>query len=247
MVERIFAALRLEPCDHVVEVGPGNGVLTRRLQREAGSVAAVEVDRQLAARLREELPAVNTIAGDVLKTDLASLAAAGQGRCRVVGNLPYNIATPLLGRLFAASRHIADIHVMLQTEVATRLTAAHGSRAYGRLSVMAQYHCDIEPLFDVEAASFSPPPKVSSTFVRLVPRPGDGCDPLALDRVLRVCFAQRRKQLRKALASLRIEPAELAIDATARAETLSVADYVALANAAGGQRPAPRPSEAPAG
>lgn len=239
MVERIFAALRLEPCDHVLEVGPGNGVLTRRLQREAGSVVAVEVDRQLAARLREELPTVNTITGDVLKSDLASLAAAGASRCRIVGNLPYNIATPLLGRLFAAAQHIADIHVMLQAEVAARLTARHGSKAYGRLSVMAQYHCDIERLFDVDATSFSPPPKVSSAFVRLRPRRREDCDTRALDHVLRVCFAERRKQLRKALALLDIEPERLSIDATARAETLSVQDYVALANAAGAARPTP--------
>lgn len=238
MVERIFAALRLESGDRVLEIGPGNGVLTRRLHREAGSVAAVEVDRQLAARLRQELPAVNTIAGDVLKADLASLAAGG--RCRIVGNLPYNIATPLLGRLFAASQHIADIHVMLQTEVAARLAAQHGSRAYGRLSVMAQYHCDVERLFDVAPASFSPPPKVSSTFVRLRPRRRECCDTQALDHVLRVCFAERRKQLRKALSLLHVEAEALSIDATARAETLSVADYVALANAAAAPRPAPQ-------
>lgn len=166
--------------------------------------------------------------------DLASLLARGDGRQRrVVGNLPYNIATPLLERLFRVDAGIADMHFMLQAEVAHRLTASPGSKAYGRLSVAAQWWCRIDILFEVEAESFSPPPKVDSAFVRLVPRAqGDrlACDPDNLGRVLRIAFSGRRKTLANALESLAVDWRALEVDPGDRAENLTVEDFVAIAS-----------------
>ena len=238
VVERIFATLRPDAADHVLEIGPGTGVLTARLAREAGSVAAVEVDRDLVAALRardfgRHGAAVDIVSGDALKVDLASLLArGGDRRRRVVGNLPYNIATPLLERLFRVDAGIADMHFMLQAEVAHRLTASPGSKAYGRLSVAAQWWCRIDILFEVEAESFTPPPKVDSAFVRLVPRAeGDrpACDPDDLGRVLRTAFSGRRKTLANALESLAVDWRALEIDPGDRAENLTVEDFVAIA------------------
>ena len=227
-IERIFAALRLRDTDAVVEIGPGTGVLTERLDAEAASVVAVEIDRDLAAALLRRLPHVQVRCADALATDLAALVT--DRNSRVVGNLPYNIATPLLDRLFDLAGRVADIHIMLQAEVAARLAAVPGSKAYGRLSAMAQYHCRIEPLFNVGAASFAPPPKVDSTFVRLTAREREPCDLAALRQLLRLCFGQRRKTLGNALRSLAPDWAALRLDPKRRPETLGVREFVALAN-----------------
>ena len=202
VVERIFAALGLDADDHVVEIGPGTGVLTERLCKEAGSVVAVEIDRELAGSLRQHLAGVEVVSGDALAVDLAALLdRAGPRRRRIVGNLPYNIATPLLDRLFEPPVAAADMHFMVQAEVARRLSAAPHSKAYGRLSVVAQWQCRVETLFEVSAGSFSPPPKVRSAFVRLVPRADErlSCDPAALRLVLRVAFCQAPKNPRQCL------------------------------------------------
>ena len=227
-IDRIFAALALRDTDAVVEIGPGTGALTQRLATEGGTVVAVEIDRDLAAALQARLPSVRMICADVLATDLAALVVGDASR--VVGNLPYNIATPLLDELFALAPNVADIHVMLQAEVAARLAATPGGKAYGRLSVMAQYHCRIEPLFAVGASSFTPPPKVDSTFVRLTARERRPCDVAVLRQLLRLCFGQRRKTLGNALKSLAPDWAALQLDPKRRPETLAVEDYVALAN-----------------
>ena len=240
-MEQIFAALSLAQDDHVIEVGPGHGALTARLLAEAASVAAIEVDRDLAARLATRFPKLQLEVADVLRTDLAEFIHRTQSqapRTRLVGNLPYNIATPLLGQLFALSASpsavtpspITDSHVMLQREVADRLTAPLGSSDYGRLTVMAQYHCHIERLFDVQPTSFRPAPKVRSTFVCLRPRPDQPhCDLDALSQVLRTAFSKRRKTIANALAPLHLNLPALGLEPTLRPQELSVDDYVGLA------------------
>ena len=233
-IERIFAALDVDPSDHVLEIGPGAGALTARLVREAGSVVAVEVDRDLAASLRAQLPDADIVCADALEVDLGGLLGrAGKRRRRVVGNLPYNIASPLILRLFDDDVVAEDMHFMVQAEVARRLAAAPGSKTYGRLSVIAQWHCHIELLFEVGSGSFSPPPKVRSAFVRLKRRPLSDrldCEGTALDRVVRIAFGQRRKTLANALKSLPVDWTALHIDPKDRPENLSVADFVAIAN-----------------
>ena len=264
-MEQIFAALSLAQDDHVIEVGPGHGALTARLLAEAASVAAIEVDRDLAARLATQFPKLQLEVADVLRTDLAEFIHRTRGqapRTRLVGNLPYNIATPLLGQLFALTTPpfpslppregveasvpahlgaeaprtnplhpaIADSHVMLQREVADRLTAPLGSADYGRLTVMAQYHCHIERLFDVHPTSFRPAPRVRSAFVRLRPRPDQpNCNLDALSQVLRTAFTKRRKTIANALAPLHPNLPALGLEPTLRPQELSVDDYVRLA------------------
>ena len=230
VLERIFAVLALRPSDRVLEIGPGRGALTARLCAEAAQVTAVEIDRDLAAGLQAHLPQLHLVRDDVLRTDLRAIATAPGGPFRIVGNLPYNIASPLLERLFEIADHVADIHVMLQAEVAARLAARPGGKTYGRLSVVAQHHCDVAPLFNVSPASFTPRPKVESSFVRLVPRQREPCDLDMLRRVLRAAFGQRRKTLANALESVVRDWRPLAIDPRRRAETLSVSEYVAIAN-----------------
>lgn len=229
VVERIFGALHCQTSDRVLEIGPGTGLLTERLCREAGTVTAIEVDHDLAASLRTRLPALHVVCDDVLATELDAYLAP-DGALRVVGNLPYNVATPLLGRLFDVIERLADVHIMLQAEVADRLTALPGTKSYGRLSVTAQYHCRIERLFDVDATSFTPTPKVRSAFVRLRAREREPCDVDALATVLRAAFGQRRKTLGNALKSFAPDWQALGLDAGARAETLRVEDFVAITN-----------------
>ena len=233
-VERIFAALDVDPSDHVLEIGPGTGALTTRLVGEAGSVVAVEIDRDLATSLRARLPHADILCADALVVDLGGLLdRAGGRRRRVVGNLPYSIASPLILRLLETEVVAEDMHFMVQAEVARRLAAAPGSKTYGRLSVIAQWHCRIQLLFEVGSASFSPPPKVGSAFVRLKRRPlseRKDCDGAALDRVVRIAFGQRRKTLANALKSIPVDWTALRIDPKDRPENLSVADFVAIAN-----------------
>lgn len=243
VVDRIFSALALGGEDHVLEIGPGTGVLTERACRLAGAFAAIEVDRDLAAALRSRLelgelspdlpdPAGEAlqhhlVCADVLRVDLAKLTDR-LAPCRVVGNLPYNIATVLLTRLLPLPG-VKDIHVMLQAEVAARLTARPGTKAYGRLSVQAQHHCDVRRLFAVGAASFSPAPRVDSAFVRLVPKQTAPVDRAALDRVLVTAFAGRRKTLANALESIAPDWPALGIDPQRRPDTLAPEEFVAIA------------------
>ncbi len=230
VVERIFAALAVGRDDRILEIGPGTGVLTERLCADAGSVTAIEIDRDLAARLRVRLDA-DVICADALRTDLASLTAR-IGDCRVVGNLPYNVATAILTKLLPLA-HVRDMHFMLQAEVAARLAAPAGAKSYGRLSVLAQYHCEVQRLFAVGAASFAPPPKVASAFVRLVPRPAAPCDQAALAGVLRLAFSARRKTLANALESLPLNFGALGIDRERRPDSLQPHEFVAIARQVG--------------
>ena len=246
-MEQIFAALNLAHDDHVIEVGPGHGALTTRLLLEAASVAAIEIDRDLAARLATRFPTLQLEVADVLRTDLADFAHRTRGKApqtRMVGNLPYNIATPLLGQLFALATSpnaITDIHVMLQREVADRLAAQVGSADYGRLTVMAQCHCHIERLFDVHPTSFRPVPKVHSTFVRLRPRPDrPNCDLDALSQVLRTAFSKRRKTIANALAPLHLNLPALALEPTLRPQEISVNQYVEISHQLAARNPIER-------
>ena len=238
VVARIVAAIAPRSGERVVEIGPGEGAMTLPLLEAAGRLTAIELDRDLVARLRERFPpgsGLELIEGDALTYDLRALA--GDGPLRLVGNLPYNISTPLLFHLFEQHEAVVDMHFMLQKEVVDRLAADPGSKTYGRLSVMAQYACAVTPLLAVPPGAFRPPPKVDSTVVRLVPHatpPVAVNDPARLRTLVTAAFAQRRKTLRNTLRELLDADAMRAagIDPGRRAETLSLAEFALLANLA---------------
>lgn len=237
VIARIVAAMAPRPGQRIVEIGPGQGALTEPLLAAAGSLQAVEVDRDLAAELRARLgPAgLEVIAADALTHDFAAMAADGE-RIRVVGNLPYNISTPLLFHLMQAGQALLDLHIMVQREVAERMAAAPGSRAYGRLSVMVALYARVEHLFDVGAGAFRPPPKVESSVVRLLPHatpPVAAGEPGRLANLVRQAFSQRRKTLRRILAP-RLDAAAIegcGLSPMQRPETLSLADFARLLEA----------------
>jgi len=232
-VGRIVAAIDPRPGDNLVEIGPGLAALTRPLIERAGHLTAIEIDRDLAARLASEYPSdkLTLHVGDALAFDFAQLGTA----LRIVGNLPYNISSPLLFHLAAYDACLRDLHVMLQKEVVARMTAAPATPDYGRLTVMLQTRFRMTRLFVVPPGAFSPPPKVDSAVVRLVPL--GVAKPVIADaalfaRLVAAAFGQRRKTLRNALAGI-TDAAALAaadIDPGARGETLAVDDYVRLAN-----------------
>ena len=235
-IERIVGAIDPRPGDRIVEIGPGLGALTAPLIERAAAITAVEIDRDLAARLRRRFTAeqLALVEGDALALDWAALAAADPRRLRFVGNLPYHISTPLLFALLPIAGRVRDQHFMLQKEVVDRMVAAPGGRDYGRLSVMLQFRYRVMRLFVVPAGAFSPAPQVSSAVVRLLPHPADELpriDVGAFARVVGAAFGQRRKTLRNALADLLDETSIRAcgVDPGARAETLPVAAFVALA------------------
>ena len=238
-IERIVAAIDPRPGERIVEIGPGLGALTAPLVARAQAVTAVEIDRDLAARLRGRFAPeqVSLIEGDALAVDWPALAAADPRPLRIVGNLPYHISTPLLFALLPIAGRVRDQHFMLQKEVVDRMAAAPGGRDYGRLSVMLQFRYRVTRLFIVPAGAFSPAPQVSSAIVRLVPRPeGElpAVDQELFARVVGAAFGQRRKTLRNALADVLDEAAirGCGIDPGARAEALPVAAFVTLAGRA---------------
>lgn len=221
----------------VIEVGPGPGGLTRALLLEgAARLVAVEIDPRAVGALRELETAaagrLHIVEQDALQLDIAS---QGDAPRRIVANLPYNISTALLVRWLHAANDIADMVLMFQKEVADRLCALPRTKDYGRLSVLAQHACEVRRQFDVAPAAFVPPPKVTSTVVRLTPRPAAArlADLRPLERVTAAAFGQRRKMLRGSLAALFADPtaalAGLGLSATARAEELAVDDFVRLA------------------
>ena len=232
-VSRIVAAIDPQPGDNVVEIGPGLAALTGALLERAGRIAAVEIDRDLAARLRERFTADRLALheADALTFDFSTL---GDG-LRVVGNLPYNISSPLLFHLASFEPGLRDIHVMLQREVVARMTAVPGTPDYGRLTVMLQTRFRVSRLFTVPAGAFRPVPKVESALARLVPlgeeRPRI-VDEALFTRIVAAAFGQRRKTLRNALSTLADEASlrNAGIDPSARGETLSIDDFVRLAN-----------------
>jgi 16S rRNA (adenine1518-N6/adenine1519-N6)-dimethyltransferase len=236
-VAKIVAAVAPAPGDNIVEIGPGLGALTGALVKCAGRIAAIEIDRDLAARLRDRFTA------DLLALHEADALAFNFGSLgpdlRIVGNLPYNISSPLLFHLGAHVSSVRDIHVMLQREVVARMTASPATPDYGRLTVTLQCRFAIERLFTVPPGAFRPAPNVDSAVARLVPlrsaRPRIADEPL-FARVVAAAFGQRRKTLRNALAGIADEAQLRAadIDPSVRGETLSVEDFVRLANALAG-------------
>ena len=235
VIERIVAAIDPKPGQRLVEIGPGEGVLTRPVLARCGRIEVVELDRDLAADLDRRLgqpPGLTIHQADALKFDFSALA--GGDTIRVIGNLPYNSSTPLIFHLLDQAGVIEDMVFMLQKEVVDRLTAAPGNRQYGRLSVMAGFYCEMEWLFDVGPEAFHPPPKVDSAIIRMVPKPLNRTDVDLLpnlDIVVRQAFSQRRKTLRKSLSRLLSEQEiqAAAIDPSARPETLSLDQFKSLA------------------
>ncbi|MEA3274882.1 MAG: 16S rRNA (adenine(1518)-N(6)/adenine(1519)-N(6))-dimethyltransferase RsmA [Pseudomonadota bacterium] len=238
ILRRILSSVGPEPGQHLVEIGPGRGAITRGLLEAVGHLDVVELDRDLIeplASLCKDLGELRIHNADALDFDLCALVAGEP--LRIVGNLPYNISTPLLFRFLEQSRCVRDMHLMLQKEVVERIAAAPGSKTYGRLSVMVQTYCRATPLFTIRPGAFNPPPKVDSSFLRLTPYrplPHEVQDPAFLARLVAQAFSQRRKTLRNSLKGL--VPVELlatqGIDPGQRAEELSVESYVRLANAA---------------
>ena len=226
-IDRIHSVLAIQRHDRVLEVGPGLGALTTGLLESADKVVAIEIDRELVAVLKDRYEALEVIEGDVLELEIDQFSGM-----RVVGNLPYNIISPLLTRLLAQSFLIRDMNFMMQREVAQRLTSNPGSKAWGRLSVTAQYHCDVTYLFDVASEAFRPRPEVQSAFVRLEPRPR-AVNPLDMERfnaVVRQAFGQRRKRVGNALKDLEVPWQKVGVDPSLRAEQLDVDDFVRIAN-----------------
>ena len=232
VIAHIVDAIDPRPGQAIVEIGPGQGALTTALIERAGRIRAIEIDRDLAAGLRERfLPTQLTlIEANALKTNWNELADPA---LRIVGNLPYNISTPLLFTLLPIAERVIDQHFMLQKEVVDRMVAAPGSKTYGRLSVMLQFRYRLTQLFDVPRGAFKPAPEVTSSIVRMQPHPAGelpDVDTEAFARVVAAAFGQRRKTLRNSLSKLldADDIAAVGIDLRARAETLGVPDFTAL-------------------
>lgn len=235
IVRRVLDAIRPRPGERLVEIGPGQGAITRGLLEAAGALDAVELDRDLIEPLRARLQGVGELRvhqGDALDFDLCALAAA-PASLRLIGNLPYNISTPLLFRFLEQADCILDMHLMLQREVVERIVADPGDKTYGRLSVMIQTYCEAELLFRIGPGAFVPAPKVESAFLRLRPRrplPYRLAAPALHARLVAAAFSQRRKTLRNALHGL-AEAQDFAgagIDPGLRAESVAVAGFVRL-------------------
>ncbi len=237
ILRNMVSAIAPKPDDTLVEIGPGKGALTFPLLRAVGKLQVIELDRDLIEPLREQAQSLGDLTivnADALRFDFAALAAE-IGPLRVIGNLPYNISTPLIFHLLAQADSIVDMHFLLQKEVVDRMAAAPGGKDYGRLSVMVQYHCQVQRLFGVGPAAFHPKPKVDSAFVRLTPirtPPVAARELVTLETVVRQAFSQRRKTLRKSLRGLLDEQAFAAtgIDPGSRPEQLPVEAFVRLAN-----------------
>jgi 16S rRNA (adenine1518-N6/adenine1519-N6)-dimethyltransferase len=240
IIRKIVDAIAPRAGDTVVEIGPGLGAITEPLLERIDHLQVVEIDRDLIARLRNRFPPerLTIHEGDALQFDFGALKGAGP--LKIVGNLPYNISSPLLFHLVAFAPVVHDMHFMLQKEVVDRMVAEPGSKDFGRLSVMLQYHYHMERMFVVPPGAFNPPPKVDSAIVLMIPRvigtgtgTGEAAKDLALfARVVTAAFSQRRKMLRNTLREFISEPdlAALGIAPTARAEDIAVTDYVRLAN-----------------
>ncbi|MEO8312052.1 MAG: 16S rRNA (adenine(1518)-N(6)/adenine(1519)-N(6))-dimethyltransferase RsmA [Caldimonas sp.] len=231
VIDRIVDAIDPRPGQALVEIGPGRGALTGPLLDRCQALTVIELDRDLAARLRRN-ERLDVIEADVLDVDFARLpAAASGGKLRVAGNLPYNISTPILFHLLEASHAIADQHFMLQKEVVARIAARPATKDYGRLTVMLQWRYAIEELFDVAPESFEPPPRVDSAVLRMTPLPmREDVDPALLRELVTVAFSQRRKLLRHTLGRwLDQRPDAPPFDVQRRAEEVAVGDYITLA------------------
>ena len=234
VIDAIIQTVGATKSDTVVEIGPGLGAITRSLAARAGTLHAIELDRDLIAQLRHEYAAAANVTvheADALRFDYSSLGES----LRIVGNLPYNISTPLLFHLLNYRDCIVDMHFMLQKEVVDRMAASPGSKSYGRLGIMLGCHFQIDALFDVDREAFDPPPKVTSAVVRLAPLPAGTYainDEERLSRLVATAFSQRRKTIRNSLSKV-VDESQLVdagIDPGLRPEAISIADYVRLAN-----------------
>lgn len=247
LLERIATVCDWQPGDRALEIGPGAGTLTRAIAREAEEVLAVEIDRRLAPLLEETLADcanVHLVFTDALKADLDALmrdTLGWDGRYKLIANLPYYITTPLIMHVLEDSEKVSELVIMVQKEVGERLCAAPGSKAYGAVTVMVQYAATVARAFDVGRHAFVPAPEVDSTILHLIPyekRPIQAQSDAVLRRVVKAAFSQRRKTLRNSLSSLDCDKALIkqaleaaSIEDSRRAETLSVAEFVALADA----------------
>jgi len=236
IIFNILSSLQAKPDQHWVEIGPGLGALTEPLLKIGMQLDVVELDRDLVALLKEKFKdsELKIHSGDALKFNFGALVNDNE-KLRIIGNLPYNISTPLMFHLLDNAFCIDDMHFMLQKEVVDRICAVPGSKKYGRLSVMMQYHCATELLFDVPPESFEPAPKVMSAIVRLIPHqtpPVQVYDMVKLNRVVTQAFSQRRKTLRNSLKKIIDENAiiDLNIDPTSRAEVLTLDEFARLSN-----------------
>lgn len=241
IIARIVESIAAKPGEKLVEIGPGKGALTEQLLAQTDHLTAIELDRDLVTlleRRQAEWTRAGThfdiISADALSFDFADLATNLGQPLRVVGNLPYNISSPLLFHLLKVAPHITDMHFMLQREVVERMAATPGNKRFGRLSVMVQWQCTARALFTVPPTAFTPQPKVESAIVRLTPRALDEATrslaPIML-QVVTAAFSQRRKTLRNSLSQIISAEAlqQLDIDAGARAEVLNVSDYQRIA------------------
>jgi 16S rRNA (adenine1518-N6/adenine1519-N6)-dimethyltransferase len=246
VIDRIAAAVQPRPEQHLVEIGPGQGALTAALIGSGCTLDVIELDRDLVPGLLAAFclnPRFKLHQADALDFDFASLlnpqptqTTGNTPRLRVVGNLPYNISTPLIFKLLENCAIIQDMHFMLQLEVVERLAAEPGSKDWGRLGIMTQYHCRVEHLFDVPPEAFQPAPKVQSAIVRLTPwanSPWPPCDERQLRALVKAAFAQRRKTLRNNLKAIipSTQLEALGIDPGARAETLQLTQFIEITNA----------------
>ena len=238
IIDSIIACVNAKPTDNLIEIGPGLGALTKPLLAATNRLTAIELDRDLIARLAADTSRDNLILmnEDALRVDFEELfqAQSEPGHLRIVGNLPYNISSPLLFHLLGFRHVIRDMHFMLQKEVVNRLVAGPGSKTYGRLSVMFQHYCLAEAVLDVPASAFTPAPKVESAVIRLTPRHKDEPDSVTFDQLQRIVqqsFSARRKTLRNNLRDhLSVEQLVAAgFDPSARAETLAIRDFITLA------------------
>ncbi|WP_392538369.1 16S rRNA (adenine(1518)-N(6)/adenine(1519)-N(6))-dimethyltransferase RsmA [Legionella sp. 227] len=233
IIEDIVGAINPQAEDNILEIGPGLGALTEPLLRRLNHLTAVEIDTDLQKYLSERPIAqgkLHLVAADALTLDYSQFGS----QLRVVGNLPYNISTPLLIHLLRFASYIEDMHFMLQKEVVARMAAQPGSKAYGRLTVMLQYHCAVEHLFDVPPEAFDPQPKVDSAVVRLIPHrvsPFEKISVAQLERLVASAFAMRRKTLNNNLKGIITfeQLSSLGIDGNKRPEQISISEYVQLA------------------
>ncbi|WP_293748891.1 16S rRNA (adenine(1518)-N(6)/adenine(1519)-N(6))-dimethyltransferase RsmA [uncultured Paraglaciecola sp.] len=238
VIDQIVTAIGPQKDQHMVEIGPGLGALTEPVCELVDALTVIELDRDLAARLRTHpfiASKLTIVEADALKYDFSQLLSDDKP-LRIFGNLPYNISTPLMFHLFSFANKVQDMHFMLQKEVVNRLAASPGNKSYGRLSVMAQYHCQIIPVLQVPPGAFNPPPKVDSAVVRLVPHQKKPVTLINEDTLHTVCaqaFNQRRKTIRNSLKESVSEKQliDLDINPELRAENLSLEQYAKIANA----------------
>ncbi|ABR88294.1 dimethyladenosine transferase [Janthinobacterium sp. Marseille] len=231
----IIRAIDPQPQDTMVEIGPGLAAMTRLLLEGVQQMHVVELDRDLVERLKKSFDPKRLIihSADALQFDFSTIPVPAGSKLRVVGNLPYNISSPLLFHLAEMAPHVQDQHFMLQKEVVERMVAEPGSKVYGRLSVMLQWRYHMELMFVVPPTAFDPPPRVESAIVRMIPLAQPlPCDQAKLEQVVLKAFSQRRKVIRNCLAGMFAESdlLEVGIDPQLRPETIPLAQYVALAN-----------------